>query len=384
MITWTHWPQMQGQRISSGKWKSAGRTCQDNWGYTTVLLPISDTWLLWIDLLCRTWCHSEQTLVDPVGWKVESISAPTDGSKHKANEDLGDNHCLFPWPTLTIAAHKTWTLIYICLDHYPYEFTCFRHPTLTDSCHTSQTCKCSRSINPSSLLIPLPVPTTLPQHTITPLLQHIDHIQCIHTIVASPAHHPTHPPPIKQSRGWRWPRLPCPIPPWDTCGCTPNIAIPVGGYCTWIHAPQHRWDDPLPLHQWSWPTNYQQGLEEALVTHCTCWSQVYITSGLSVSGGSNYSSRSGMPALITNGYPSPASPAESLKKLSQRPSECELSYNSHSLSSPSPSIGVVSINGLGIGGSMDDLPAAVFNFTNTSMLPILAKVGFDIDKHKAL
>ena len=91
-----------------------------------------------------------------------------------------------------------------------------------------------------------------------------------------------------------------------------------------------------------------------------------------------------MPALITNGYPSPASPAESLKKLSWRPSKCESSYDSHSLSSPSPSIGMASINGLGIGGSMGDLPAVAFNFTNTSALPILAKVEFDIDKRKAL
>src|SRR5258706_14195460 len=100
-------------------------------------------------------------------------------------------------------------------------------------------------------------------------------------------------------------------------------------------------------------------------------------------GGSNYSSRSGMPALITNGYPSPASPAESLKKLSRRPSECESSYDSHSLSSPSPSIGTASINGLGIVGSLGDLLAVAFNFTNTSALPILAKVEFDIDKRKA-
>jgi len=43
---------------------------------------------------------------------------------------------------------------------------------------------------------PHPPPCT--QHTITPLLQHINHIQCVHTIAASPAHHPTHPPPVKQ------------------------------------------------------------------------------------------------------------------------------------------------------------------------------------------
>ena len=108
-----------------------------------------------------------------------------------------------------------------------------------------------------------------------------------------------------------------------------------------------------------------------------------VASGLSVSGESNYSSRSGTPALITNGYPSPASPAESLKKLSRRPSECESSYDSQSLSSPSPSIGAASIRGLGIGGSVGDLPAAAFNFTNASALPILAKVEFDIDKRKA-
>ncbi len=108
-----------------------------------------------------------------------------------------------------------------------------------------------------------------------------------------------------------------------------------------------------------------------------------VASGLSISGGSNYSSRSCTPALITNGYPSPASPAESLRKLSRRPSECESSYDSQSLSSPSPSIGAASINGLGIGGSVGDLPAAAFNFTNASALPILAKVEFDIDKRKA-
>ena len=108
-----------------------------------------------------------------------------------------------------------------------------------------------------------------------------------------------------------------------------------------------------------------------------------VASGLSVSGESNYSSRSGTPALITNGYPSPASPAESLKKLSRRPSECESSYDSQSLSSPSPSIGAASISGLGIGGSVGDLPAAAFNFTSASALPILAKVEFDIDKRKA-
>ena len=33
---------------------------------------------------------------------------------------------------------------------------------------------------------------------------------------------------------------------------------------------------------------------------------------------------------------------------------------------------------------MGDLPAVAFNFTNMSMLPILAKVEFDIDKRKAL
>src|SRR5258706_8348116 len=59
-----------------------------------------------------------------------------------------------------------------------------------------------------------------------------------------------------------------------TCGCPPNIAIPVGGYCRRIRAPQHRWDDPLPLHQRSWPTNYRRGLEDALVMHCTRRSRV--------------------------------------------------------------------------------------------------------------
>jgi hypothetical protein len=105
--------------------------------------------------------------------------------------------------------------------------------------------------------------------------------------------------------------------------------------------------------------------------------------GLSVSGESNYSSRSGTPALVTNGYPSPASPVDSLRKLGRRRSECESSYDSHSLSSPSPSIGAASINGLGMGGSVGDLPTAAFDFTTASALPILAKVEFDIDKRKA-
>jgi len=108
-----------------------------------------------------------------------------------------------------------------------------------------------------------------------------------------------------------------------------------------------------------------------------------IAAGLSVSGGSNYSSRSGTPALVTNGYPSPASPAESLRKLGRRRSECESSYDSHSLPSPSPSIGAASIGGLGMGGSVGDLPVAAFDFTTASALPILAKVEFDIDKRKA-
>lgn len=105
--------------------------------------------------------------------------------------------------------------------------------------------------------------------------------------------------------------------------------------------------------------------------------------GLSVSGGSNYSSRSGTPALITNGYPSPASPAESLRKRSRQPSESESTYDSHSLPPSSPSFGAASINGHGMGGSVGNLPATAFNFTNMSPLPILAKVEFDIDKRKA-
>jgi hypothetical protein len=48
-----------------------------------------------------------------------------------------------------------------------------------------------------------------------------------------------------------------------------------------------------------------------------------------------------------------------------------------------PSIGAASVNGLGMGGSVGDLPAAAFNFTSASALPILAKVEFDIDKRKA-
>lgn len=100
---------------------------------------------------------------------------------------------------------------------------------------------------------------------------------------------------------------------------------------------------------------------------------------LSISGGSNYSSRSGTPALIANGYPSPASPAGSVRKLSRRPSEeCE-SFDAHLLPSPPSSMGAASIGGLGIG----DLPAGAFNFTNMGALPILAKVEFDIDKRKA-
>ena len=102
---------------------------------------------------------------------------------------------------------------------------------------------------------------------------------------------------------------------------------------------------------------------------------------LSISGGSNYSSRSGTPALITNGYPSPASPARSVRKFSRRPSEeCE-SVDSHSLPSPSPSVGAASISGLGMGDL--PLPTGAFNFTNAGALPILAKVEFDIDKRKA-
>jgi len=100
---------------------------------------------------------------------------------------------------------------------------------------------------------------------------------------------------------------------------------------------------------------------------------------LSISGGSSYSSRSGTPALITNGYPSPASPAASVRKLSRRPSEdCE-SFDSHSLPSPSPSMGAASVSSLRMG----DLPAGAFNFSNAGVLPILAKVEFDIDKRKA-
>ena len=102
---------------------------------------------------------------------------------------------------------------------------------------------------------------------------------------------------------------------------------------------------------------------------------------LSISGGSNYSSRSGTPALIANGYPSPASPAGSVRKLSRRPSEECDSYDSHSLLSSSPSMGAASVYGLGLG--MGDLLSGAFNFANTSALPILAKVEFDIDKRKA-
>jgi hypothetical protein len=115
---------------------------------------------------------------------------------------------------------------------------------------------------------------------------------------------------------------------------------------------------------------------------------------ISSTGGSNYPSRSGTPALGTTGYPSPASasPAGSLTKLSRRPSECE-SYDSHSrsqslsLPSPSPSTGAASVNGLGmgvgVGVGVGDLPAGAFNFSSASALPILAKVEFDIDKRKA-
>jgi hypothetical protein len=105
--------------------------------------------------------------------------------------------------------------------------------------------------------------------------------------------------------------------------------------------------------------------------------------GLSVLGVSNYSSRGDTPALVTKGYLSPASPAESLRKLNRRPSRCESPYDSHSLPSRSPSIGAANVNGLGMGGSVGDLPAAAFSFTSASALRILAKIEFDIDKLKA-
>ncbi len=51
----------------------ARRTRQDSWGI--LLLPITDTWIPWVDILFRAWSRSERTLVDSVGWTVESISS---------------------------------------------------------------------------------------------------------------------------------------------------------------------------------------------------------------------------------------------------------------------------------------------------------------------